>query len=171
MHFFFLFGFYNSTCFGRSLRPSSGVLQAVDRRFQSGEDLEIGRSQRSTALYPLYLLSMKKDNISLQNSVSLLQYKLSWLNDIWLQNFWYNTVKLKIFWALWQQTFVWYNLFLGFFFNFSWIYFWFFLFPPKKLPFSQHFWTSFIKFPRSIIYISIGDYGHLTLCRGNECSR
>jgi len=29
MHFFFLFGFYNSTCFGRSLRPSSGVLQAV----------------------------------------------------------------------------------------------------------------------------------------------
>ena len=27
--FFFLFGFYNSTCFGRSLRPSSGILQTV----------------------------------------------------------------------------------------------------------------------------------------------
>ena len=27
--FFFLFGFYNSTCFGRSLRPSSVVLQTV----------------------------------------------------------------------------------------------------------------------------------------------
>jgi len=27
--FFFLFGFYSSTCFGRSLRPSSGVLQTV----------------------------------------------------------------------------------------------------------------------------------------------
>ena len=27
--FSFLFDFYNSTCFGRSLRPSSGVLQTV----------------------------------------------------------------------------------------------------------------------------------------------
>jgi len=29
LFFFFLFGFYNSTCFGRSLRPSSGVLQTL----------------------------------------------------------------------------------------------------------------------------------------------
>ena len=27
--FLFLFGFFNSTCFGHGLRPSSGVLQTV----------------------------------------------------------------------------------------------------------------------------------------------
>jgi len=42
--FFFLFGFYNSTCFGRSLRPSSGAIhirQEIDLMHKDSEDIPI----------------------------------------------------------------------------------------------------------------------------------